>query len=162
MPHAPRSVTNQLLLDEKPQWILGNDVRVTMGTLSKLKFLLEYSPLAKLVHMAEKAEADKKLETNKTGEDPSKTQDEFTVVRRRKKRPGKTVYVEPELDYHLVEVYFDRITITRIESPSSAAWASSFSDLALNEIHKSSDVDEDSEVVTESLKPELSPKKEKS
>lgn len=151
MPHAPRSVTSQLLLDEKPQWILGNDVRVTMGTLSKLKFLLEYPPLAKLVHMAEKAEKAEKA--HNTGE---KTQEEFTVVRRRKKRPGKSVYVEPELDYDLVEVYFDQITITRIESPSSAAWASSFSDLAINVIHKSSDVDENSEVVAESLKPEVS------
>lgn len=128
MPHAPRSVTNLLLHTAAPIWILGNDVRVTMGTLSKLKFLLEYPYLAKLVHLSELGSPRQPVSA------ASLTLDEFTVVRRKKKRPGKNVYVEPELDYDLVEVYFDHVTISRIESPLSAPWSSSFSDLALNVI----------------------------
>lgn len=132
MPHAPRSVTDNFLDIVKPVWVLGNDVRVTMGSLSKSKFLLQYPRLAKLVHLAE-------LNVQLNSDVPTPLED-FTVVtgRRRRNRPKKNIYVEQDLDYNLVDVYFDNVTITRMESPASAAWNDSFSDLALNIIHRAS------------------------
>lgn len=133
MPHAPRSVTDRFLATERPRWILGNDVRVTIGSLTLAKFFAEYPRLAKLVHLAEQQLKD----TPSSGQQHPVTlqQSEFTVVARRKRnRPKKNVYVEPKLDYDLIDVYFDHISITRIESPESVPWNDSFSDLALNTI----------------------------
>lgn len=129
MPHAPRSVTDSYLHNVKPIWVLGNDVRVTMGSLSKNKFLDQCPRLAKLVHFAEA--------NNKPKTSPPAPLSDFSVVtgRRRRNGPKKNVYVEPVLDYDLVDVYFDNITVTRIESPASPPWNNSFSDLALNTIH---------------------------
>lgn len=143
MPHAPRSVTDRFLANVKPKWILGNDVRVTAGSLSQAKFLEEYPRLAKLVHIAEVRNTDAKEASNNVSTDsmasprtPGLQQSEFKVVTRRKRnRPKKHVYVEPKLDYDLVDVYFDTITVTRIDSPDSAPWNDSFSDLALNVIN---------------------------
>lgn len=146
MPHAPRSVTDHFLATVKPSWILGNDVRVTMGSLSKSKFFLEYPRLAKLVHIAElqglllKDDLNIKLPQLNSLDLQLKSldlhQSEFTVVTRRKRnRSKKNIYVEPKLDYDLIEVYFDKISVVRIESPPSAPWNDSFSDLALNTIN---------------------------
>lgn len=134
MPHAPRSVTNRMLETFKLRWILGNDVCVTMGSLGKVKFFNEYPTLAKAVHLAEKnhPQQDKTQQNSEQNNDKSQ---EFTVVtRRRRGRPRKNQYVEPDIDYDLLEVYFDHVTVTRIPSPAAAPWNDSFSDLALNYI----------------------------
>lgn len=117
MPHAPRSVTEKLILSVQPRWVLGNDFAVTMGTMTKAKFLAAYPHLAKLVHMAEP---------------PQPKSDGFSTVSRRR-RPKKNVYVEPELDYDF-PVYFTGISIERIDSGHNERWKDSFSDMALNVI----------------------------
>lgn len=123
MPHAPRDVTNKFVGEIEPQWILGNDLRVTVGTLSKVKFLDEYPILA---HLVKKAELKDPLVVSDDG---------FVPVRRRRK--NKLVYVEPELEYDFLLLFFSDVEIERIES-ADAPWKDSFSDLALNRIiHKS-------------------------
>lgn len=121
MPHAPRSVTEALIRELEPTYILGNDITVTMGSLGKQKFLEQYPHLAKLVHMAEQKTC-------------VRADDGFQRVSRRRRRP-KNVYVEPELDYDFA-VYFDDVRIVRIDAGSSDRWKDSFSDMALNVIVK--------------------------
>lgn len=122
MPHAPRSMTEILLNEKKPLYILGNDSSVTIGTLSSAKFLEKYPTLATIVHLHEQKEPQKKPDDN------------FIVAsgRRRKNKQNKLVYVAPELEYDIESMYFKDINITRILSPESPAWNDSFSDFALN------------------------------
>lgn len=124
MPHAPRSMTEKLLTDKRPQWILGNDLSVTIGTLSSAKFLETYPTLATIVHLSEQKEP-----TIKQGSD-------FTVVtnKRTRKRPNKLVYTPPPLTYDTDSLYFKDVKISRIESPENASWKDSFSDLAFNQL----------------------------
>lgn len=127
MPHAPRSLTELILCQQKPCWFLANDFSVTMGTLTKARFLEEYPTLATLVHLFEKKRKDSPELTD--------TSDGFApvVLRRRRNRPRKNVYVEPELEYNH-DTYFCDVTIERLETDFDAVWKDSFSDLALNVI----------------------------
>lgn len=120
MPHAPRTVTESLITTHEPKWLLGNDLTVTMGTLSKTVFFTEFPALAHLVHLTS---------------DSPKAPDDFVPVQRRR-RAKKLVYVEPQLDYDISKYYFDKVTVTRIASPGDAPWKAAFSDLALNVISK--------------------------
>lgn len=122
MPHAPRSMTEILLNEKKPLWVLGNDSSVTIGTLSSAKFLEKYPTLATIVHLYERKTPQRKPEDN------------FKVVtgRRRKSKQNKLVYVAPELIYDTDGMYFNDIEITRIASPENPIWNDSFSDFALN------------------------------
>lgn len=129
MPHAPRSLTEIIMNDKKPLWILGNDSSVTIGTLSSAKFLEKYPTLATIVHLHEQKVPQKKPD------------DDFKVVtgRRRKSKPNKLVYVPPALVYNTESMYFKDIDITRITGPDNSAWNDSFSDLALNIFTKKDD-----------------------
>ena len=122
MPHAPRSLTESILRHSEPLWFLANDFSVTMGTLTKAKFLEQYPLLASLVNLHEKSGHKSKILEN----------DGFTPVKRKRNRARKIVYVEPDLDYGSVETYFSGIQINRIQADDEAPWKDSFSDLALN------------------------------
>lgn len=142
MPHAPRSMTEVLINQERLLFILGNDLSVTIGTLSRAKFLETYPTLATITHICEKnveklqkLEKLEKLECVETLEKlDMKPKDDFKVVKngRRRRRPNKLVYTEPELSYDLNAIFFEDVKIVRINSPDTAIWKDSFSDLALN------------------------------
>lgn len=120
MPHVPRSFTETFIKDIQPTYILGNDLTVTAGSLSKVKFLEQLPTLATLLHLA-------------AGEDQKPKDDGFSVVSsRRRKKSSKLVYKEPVLEYPVDEVYFRGVEITRITSDSDLPWKDSFSDMAFN------------------------------
>lgn len=124
MPHSPRSLTEEVMNDKNVCWILGNDLTVTMGTLSAVKFLQECPTLATAVHINEKDQPRKAPE------------DGFTPVikKKRKGRANKMVYVETELNYKEDSVYFEKVIITPLKCPKDSPWRLSFSDLAFNEL----------------------------
>ncbi|PVH23217.1 hypothetical protein CXQ85_002946 [Candidozyma haemuli] len=123
MPHAPRSFTETFIKDIQPKWILGNDLNVTAGTLTKAKFLEQLPTLATIQYLIG------------DGEDVKPKDDGFSVVSsRRKKKNSKLVYKEPVLEYPVGEMYFSKVEISRIKSDSNQPWKDSFSDMALNVI----------------------------
>ncbi|GEQ67536.1 hypothetical protein JCM33374_g1201 [Metschnikowia sp. JCM 33374] len=141
MPHSPRSLTETILTEFKPRWFLANDFSVTMGTLTKAKFLSELPNLANLVHLYEKQKGEKNMKNthdNQKGkpDEDSNNNDGFAPVvsRRRRNRPKNIVYVEPELVYDSQNTYFCGLEIERIQGDANAPWKDSFSDLALNVI----------------------------
>lgn len=127
MPHAPRLLADVLMEQNCPQWILGNDLLVTPGSLPRSKFLAQYPSLARGVKIAEDLDKDEKRDAN------NDANSSFTVARR-SRRPRKGVYVEPILDYDLDKAPFTKVTIARISSDVEASWGNSFSDLALNSL----------------------------
>lgn len=131
MPHAPRSFVDLFVGDIEPQWILGNDLTVTIGTLSKAKFLAQYPTLALLVKIAE----DQAMNTKDCATDEASAAknegDEFVVVRRKRNRKA---FVEPVLEYNFDLVYFNNVQIDRLLVVDDAPWKDSFSDMALNNI----------------------------
>lgn len=129
LPHAPRDVIEILLNEKQPLWILGNDLSMTIGTLSSEVFLEKYPTLATIVHTQESL-----LATNCNFQ---------VVTRRRKKRLNKIVYQAPELLYELEKMYFSRVEIFRLESPENALWKNSFSDLAFNHLLKKDCINDD-------------------
>lgn len=133
MPHAPRSMTEKLIVEKEPLSILGNDLSVTIGTLSAAKFLERYPTLATIVHFSEKKEPSKNLAPD------------FTVVtsRRNKRRPNKLVYTPPPLKYDIASLYFEDVEITRFASPENIPWKDSFSDLAFNHLIAKQNVEGD-------------------
>lgn len=129
MPHAPRSVTEKFINDVKPALVLGNDLTVTAGSLTKAKFLEQLPTLATISHWAENRGVQK-------------PKDGFTEVRRRKRKGSKLVFKEPELEYPEDKLYFRDVKITRIESPLNLPWKDSFSDMALNVFIKKEESEE--------------------
>ncbi|OBA21041.1 SRR1-domain-containing protein [Metschnikowia bicuspidata var. bicuspidata NRRL YB-4993] len=126
MPHAPRTLTESVLAQHRPRWLLANDFSVTMGTLTKARFLQECPTLATLVHLFDQNTAQKLAE-------PAQEDGFVRVVsRKRRSRPRKNVYVEPELEYDVPGKYFRDVHISRIKADAGAPWRDSFSDLALN------------------------------
>lgn len=110
MPHAPRSLMEQVVREQQPRWILGNDVRATQGALDARGFWEKYPLLATLVHLSA----------------PPQTAE--TVYKRVRPRRSKYTYVEREVPYE--HAYFSGVDI----HPLAAAgpWHNAFSDLALN------------------------------
>lgn len=120
MPHAPRTFMDEFIRDVKPNLILGNDITVTIGTLSSSAYLEQLPTLATLSHLAEKPELA--------------NDDGFAPVTSKKKRNKKYVYEPPKLEYPVDLAYFDSIAIHRLPRENDPPYRDSFSDLALSVI----------------------------
>lgn len=157
MPHAPRTLTEEVLRLETPTILLANDFSVTSGTLTKAKFFEGFPVLATLVHVWDNQQQERKSIMEDDSKDRKKVassesvssegckplqthaeSDGFMPVvnRKRRTRSKKNVFVEPEIEYDILLMYFENVGIVRIKSDPDAAWRDSFSDLALNTVVK--------------------------
>lgn len=122
IPHAPLELTNVILNNEKPAYILGNDIVSHTDRYTKQKLYDTYPTISYLVHLTQKSR-DKSHVVDDN--------EDFVPVTKRKKR-GKKAFQEPTLNYDGQEWYFMTATVSRfVESfRKNDDWGNSFSDLA--------------------------------
>ena len=119
LPHAPLELTEVLLNQENPLFLLANDLVSHTDRLTKLKLHQTYKTISLLVHLQQ---------------DVGIVSDFIPVSK--KKRNKKIVYQEPEIVYDLLENYFEKIKISRFQVDG---WDNSFSDLAFHVIRRKCD-----------------------
>lgn len=124
MPHAPRTLMEDIIRSKQPRIILGNDPEAAMGSLSLEKYLSQFPMLATLSHLA------------RCKQEPHlpKQENDFIIPKKRKnRRQSKYLYKEPALVYP-TDVYFTDVEVRRLPREPDAPYKDSFSDMALSEI----------------------------
>lgn len=122
LPHASLELTEVLLKESKPLWLLGNNIMSHTDRLTKRKLHTTYGTISLLVHLLGEIET------------PSKENDGFiSVSAKKKKRNRKPIFKEPEIDYNYESCYFEKATLTQFKC-INGAWGNSFSDLAFHSI----------------------------
>lgn len=123
LPHASLELTEQILNDSKPSFLLANDIMSHTDRLTKKKIHDTYRTISLII---------KVLENTKT---TPKEKDDFisVTVKKKKNRNKKPVFKEPEIEYDYRNCYFKAAELTRIENVQGV-WGSSFSDIAFHHI----------------------------
>lgn len=123
LPHASLEVTEQVLKESRPVFLLGNDIISHTDRLTKRKIHDTYRNISLLIRV---------LESVKT---LPKEKDDFISVtaKKRKNRSKKPIFKEPEIEYNYDDCYFNAAKLTRIENVQGV-WGSSFSDIAFHHI----------------------------
>mmetsp|Transcript_4511 Transcript_4511/g.4991 ORF Transcript_4511/g.4991 Transcript_4511/m.4991 type:complete len:268 (+) Transcript_4511:249-1052(+) len=132
LPHASLELTEQVLAESRPSFLLGNDIISHTDRLTKKKIDDTYRNISLLIRV---------LESVKT---TPKEKDDFISVttKKRKNRNKKPVFKEPEIEYNYDDCYFNAAELSRIESVQGV-WGSSFSDIAFHHIIQNTAVAED-------------------
>lgn len=123
LPHAGLDITDCLIEETKPQWIIGNDLISHTERLSKQKLYETYRNLAYLVKLIEES-------------NHNQIDDGFTSVKpkSKKNRKNKYVFKEPELIYDFSKVYFDKVLHEKLPS-DDGVWGNAFTDLTVHYIN---------------------------
>lgn len=131
LPHAELALTEKILVDCKPRWLLANYVLTHTDSFTKKKLYEEYKTLAYMKHSIE-------MDTNKISLVP-----EFEpVISKKSRRMKKNVYIEPKIDYNYEkDVYFTKVEAKKFEK-LDGEWGNSFSDLAFHSIIKENEVED--------------------
>lgn len=120
MPHAPLELTNVIIKNDKPLFLLGNNLINHTDRFTKLKLHQTYPLIALLVQLVD-----------------SNSDDNQGFVKP-KKRKNKLVYQEPVInyDYTINDCYFNHLTIDNFTNNFSKndPWGNSFSDLSYHKI----------------------------
>ena len=123
LPHASLELTEQVLNDSKPSFLLANDIISHTDRLTKKKIHDTYRTISLLI---------KVLENTKIA--PKESDDFISVTLKKKKnRNKKPVFKEPEIEYDYANCYFKTAELARIENVQGV-WGSSFSDIAFHHI----------------------------
>lgn len=127
LPHASLELTDQILHESKPSFLLGNNIISHTDRLTKRKIHDKYRTISLLI---------KVLETTKI---TPKDNDNFISVtaKKKKNRNKKPVFKEPEIEYNYDDCYFKSAKLTRIENVQGV-WGSSFSDIAFHSVTRNS------------------------
>ena len=135
IPHAPLSVMEQILKNEKPTAFLGNDIIAHTDRLTKRKLADLYPSMAILVHYSKTDPVEdgfvKVLPKSRNNQNTQTNQN------KRSSRNGRKSFKEPEIEYDLNSVYFDGVEIKRYKHNyvKGDVWGNSFSDIAFHKIH---------------------------
>lgn len=116
LPHADLAVTNDLIVNYNPSYILANNLVSHTDRLSKQKLHDKYRMLSLLVNLM--------------GLEPE-SNDEFTPVR--SKRKNKNKFVPPVINYDYLTCYFNSIELNVLKN-NKGVWANAFTDLAFHRI----------------------------
>lgn len=126
LPHAPLDLTDHVLAEFEPRWLLGNDVAAHTDRLTKKELHDKY----RLISLLNNLVATSEMTVPDSG---------FVLVSGRKKnrkRQNKLVYEEPKIEYDYENTYFNSATIVRLKH-IEGCWGNSFTDLALHHVEKS-------------------------
>ncbi|CUM48692.1 uncharacterized protein AC631_00319 [Debaryomyces fabryi] len=134
LPHASLELTEQVLKESQPLFLLGNDIISHTDRLTKRKIHDTYRNISLLIRVLESVKA------------LPKERDGFISVtaKKRKSRNKKPVFKEPEIEYNYDDCYFNAAELTRIESVQGV-WGSSFSDIAFHHIIRNTTIAENQE-----------------
>lgn len=116
LPHAGLDLTEVILNENRPRWMLANNLITHTERLSQQKLHDTYETISTLVKVMEN-----KQEVKKT--------DEFVTVK--KKRNKKYVFTEPEIVYDYDKVYFSSFKMTVLTSDIGE---NAFTDLSFQHI----------------------------
>lgn len=136
LPHAPLDLTEDILKNEKPRYLLANNVIQHTDRYTKAQLYEKYPILGKLVHFSEKKFRETKSPTNTD----DNTNDDFTTFLSKKKRnrnsKSKYKLVEAKIDYDSIITNFsDCQILTTFENGKmlkDMPWINSFSDLSMH------------------------------
>lgn len=125
LPHAGLDITESLINEYEPIWLLSNDLISHTDRFSKQKLHDQYKTISLLVHILLKDIPKKEVENKKD--------DGFTTVKKTKKKNKnnnqKYIYQEPIIDYNFDVAYFSNIKLTRFEK-TEGPWENAFTDLS--------------------------------
>lgn len=118
MPHAPLELTDIILNNDKPCYLLANNLVNHTDRFTKLKLYQTYPLIALLVKLVDKHQDDGFVKP--------------------KKRRNKLVYQEPVINYDYSDCYFKNLTIDLFKDnyQKNDPWGNSFSDLSYHKVSK--------------------------
>ena len=123
LPHASLELTEQVLNDSKPSFLLANDIISHTDRLTKKKIHDTYRTISLLIKVLENAKIT-----------PKESDDFVSVTLKKKKNRNKRpVFKEPEIEYDYANCYFKTAELIRIEN-AQGIWGNSFSDIAFHRI----------------------------
>ncbi|KAK6458741.1 SRR1-domain-containing protein [Scheffersomyces xylosifermentans] len=134
LPHAPLELTDILIKEEKPLFLLSNDVVSHTDRYTKQKLFETFPVISYLVSLSQ---SPKYPGSNDKVED----EEEFVVVQPKKNnRKNKNLFHEPVIDYSKLDCYFDQAQVMKFTSNfrKNDDWGNSFSDLAFHVLHQKS------------------------
>ena len=116
-------LTEQVLNDSEPSFLLANDIISHTDRLTKKKIHDTYRTISLLIKVLENTKIE-----------PKESDDFISVtVKKKKNRNKKPVFKEPEIEYNYENCYFKTAELIRIENVQGT-WGSSFSDIAFHHI----------------------------
>ncbi|CCH60024.1 hypothetical protein TBLA_0C02120 [Henningerozyma blattae CBS 6284] len=130
LPHAPLELTESVLMTEKPQIFLANNLVRHTDRYTKIKLFEKYPVMSKLVNYLEKNEVSMK------NNEIAKNDEDFQIVKKKKRRGKNIIYKEAQVDYDSIETYFETAEIISDfkngKLLENQPWINSFSDLTLH------------------------------
>lgn len=125
LPHASLELTEQVLSESQPLWLLGNDITTHSIRLPKLRLHEKYRTVSLLANLLEKnSDADERKKKDKYDgfEEPK------TKTRRRKQRQQQPV---PVINFDYSNSYFSNASIKPL-TDTEGPWGNAFSSLSLH------------------------------
>lgn len=123
LPHASLELTEQVLAESQPLWLLGNDITAHSIRLPKLKLHEKYRTVSLLANLLEKnSNAEKKSVQYDGFEEP------MTKTRRRKHRQQQPV---PVINFDYSGCYFSSASMKPL-TDTEGPWGNAFSSLSLH------------------------------
>lgn len=119
LPHAPLSLTNQVISEQNPKLLLANNIQTHTTRLTKTELFEKYPVISKLVSLLNKEETPK---------------DDFEPVVKKKNRRQRSKFTEPKVDHSEVDTYFKNINLISFKEFEEGEWLNSFTDIAFHVI----------------------------
>lgn len=119
LPHAPLSLTNQVISEQNPKLLLANNIQTHTTRLTKTELFEKYPVISKLVSLLIPEETLK---------------DDFEPVVKKKNRRQRSKFTEPKIDHSKVETYFEKIDLLSFKKFEEGEWLNSFTDIAFHVI----------------------------
>lgn len=124
LPHATLELTEQVLAELRPRWLLGNDITAHSIRFPRLRLHEKYRTVSLLANLLEKNSGN---EENKKGKDDG-FKEQTTKSRRRKQRHQHRL---PEINFDYSNCYFSDASIKTL-TDTDGPWGNAFSSLSLH------------------------------
>lgn len=132
MPHFPVSIFESVLTEEKPKFILANDLTAYAIKFPETKYFSQYPNCARLTKLiTNKAKEESVEKENCTAVKPP--DDGFQIFKKKnRKKKNSLVYQPPVIDYGFETAYFKKVksSIIREGNNTDNPWSSAFTDMS--------------------------------
>lgn len=136
LPHAPLDLTENILINGRPQFWLANNIIQHVDRYTKLQLHENYPQLSKLVSLLESSNADMNGTSQRLKNDANSNDGFSTVLSKKKRKNNKLRLKQVEIDYNSIDSYFSSCKVlTDFDNGRllrDKPWINAFSDLTFH------------------------------